>query len=921
MSETQNQIWEFVDSIQASGGISEQMSKQVNLLGGLLGQAAKDLCGDKAYSHIEHLRLLCKDARRKNDTSKQLEAISYVKSLEIIELNEILRSFTAYFHLVNKAEQHEIARINKDRTIKRGSRPESISDSLTSLVQSGITKSEFQTVLNKLDIQPTFTAHPTEARRRSILYKQKMIAQCLDKLTYQTLSEMEQHEIYEQLYHFIQLLFITDEVRSTSLTVKDEVHNGLYFLTGTVWDVIPRIYKDIDLSARQAFKEPVQIPGFLKYRSWIGGDRDGNPFVTADITDFALLEHRNALFELYEKELTELRRELSISSSYVDVPEDLLNVPDVSGLPNEPFRNFVVKIHKSVQDALVDNPETSDYKAEDFLSELIMLQQSLVVSGLPEVASRGRLQELIWRVQSFGFHLAALDVRQHSGMHELAIAELLDRAQITSEYSNLTEDQKTAVLTLELQNPRPLINSSEQLSKETTEVLNVFKVIRKHLKINSDSIGCYIISMTHDVSDMLEVLLLAKEIGLVRFRNGLMESDIDIVPLLETIEDLENGNPLLRALFNNDAYKLHLKSRNSFQEIMLGYSDSNKDGGYWMANWALHKAQNSISKVCHEFSLDFRLFHGRGGTVGRGGGRANKAISALPISCQNGRIRMTEQGEVITFRYALPELAHRHLEQITSAMITATYQAIKDDTSDQKFDEASVYNLMESISKQSMTHYRSLIDHEEFWHWYSDVTPIRHISRLQIASRPVSRAKGARVDLNSIRAIPWNFAWTQTRYNVPGWFGIGKALTDFIEKNPDKIPVLQKLYTDWVFFKSIVNNAQRELARADLITASYYANRIVTGLKTDFHQFIINDFNAATLAIQKITNQDKLMEDQPVIRKSIQLRNPYTDVLNFIQMELMSRWEKIEEGKVDEVLGRNILLSINGLAAAMQSTG
>jgi len=427
--------------------------------------------------------------------------------------------------------------------------------------------------------------------------------------------------------------------------------------------------------------------------------------------------------------------------------------------------------------------------------------------------------------------------------------------------------------------------------------------------------------MTHDVSDMLEVLLLAKEVGLVRYKNGQIESDLDVVPLLETIEDLENGNPLLRSLFNNEAYKLHLKSRNSFQEIMLGYSDSNKDGGYWMANWALHKAQNSISNVCHEFKLDFRLFHGRGGTVGRGGGRANKAISALPANCQNGRIRMTEQGEVITFRYALPEIAHRHLEQITSAMITATYQAMKQEKSQFGFDEASVYTLMEKISKESMNHYRSLIDHEEFWHWYSDVTPIRHISRLQIASRPVSRSKGKRVDLGSIRAIPWNFAWTQTRYNVPGWFGIGKALTDFIRENPSNITVLQDLFSNWIFFKSIVNNAQRELARADLKTASNYANRIQIGLKTNFHEYIIADYNYAVQAILLITKQEKLMDDQVIIRKSIQLRNPYTDVLNFIQMELMSRWENLEEGNIDEVLGRNILLSINGLAAAMQSTG
>lgn len=920
MSDKTQPIWEFVDSITASGGISEQMSKQVNLLGGLLGQAAKELCGEETYQHIETLRLMCKDARKRNDVHKQKEALNFVKNLSLNDLNEILRSFTAYFHLVNKAEQHEIARINKDRTIKRGTRPESIADSISNLVTKGISKEELLKILNQLDIQPTFTAHPTEARRRSILYKQKVIAQCLDKLSHYTLTETEQHEVYEKLYHFIQLLFITDEVRSTSLTVKDEVHNGLYFLTGSVWNVIPRIYKDIDLSVRQHFNESIDIPGFLKYRSWIGGDRDGNPYVTSDITDFALLEHRKALFELYAEELTELRRELSISSHFVTVPEELLNDPDISGLPNEPFRNFVVKIYRQVEDALINNPEQSNYKSEDFLHDLLYLQSSLQIAGLTDISQKGRLQELIWRVRSFGFHLAALDIRQHSAMHELAISELFENAQITNEYSQLADETKIELLTKELQNPRPLINSEEILSKETTEVLSVFKIIKKHLSINIESIGCYIISMTHDVSDMLEVLLLAKEVGLVRYKNGKLNSDIDIVPLLETIEDLENGNPLLRSLFNNEAYKLHLKSRGQFQEIMLGYSDSNKDGGYWMANWALHKAQKSISKVCKEFGLDFRLFHGRGGTVGRGGGRANKAISALPSSCQNGRIRMTEQGEVITFRYALPEIAHRHLEQITSAMINATYLANQNSNSSTPFDEASVYGIMETIAQKSMQAYRGLIDNDEFWQWYSDVTPIRHISRLQIASRPVSRAKGARVDLGSIRAIPWNFAWTQTRYNVPGWFGLGKALSDFITENKDKIPVLQQLYRDWVFFKSIVNNAQRELTRADLQTASHYAKRIELNLNTDFHELIQSDFERAVQAIHVITQQKTLMDDQPVIKKSIQLRNPYTDVLNFIQMELITRWENAGD-KADEVLGRNILLSINGLAAAMQSTG
>lgn len=917
MSDQNQPIWEFVDSINAGGGISVEMSKQVNLLGGLLGQAAKELCGETTYAHIEKLRLLFKDARKNGDETKKQQAYDYIRNLNLLELNEILRSFTAYFHLVNKAEQHEIARINKERTIKQGSRPESVFNAIKQLKQEGATLSEVQELIHSLDIQPTFTAHPTEARRRAILYKQKVVAGLLDRLTYEPLTDWDTHEIYEQLYQFIQLLFVTDEIRSTSLTVKDEIHNGIYFLTGSVWDVIPRIYKDLDLAVRDVYKKPVEIGGFLKYRSWIGGDRDGNPFVTPDLTRFALLENRKALFELYEKELIELRRELSISSRFVKVPEELLNDTSLDGIPNEPFRNYVVKMYNEVKDALVVHPEKSTYSADDFLNELLFLKQSLIHAGLEDVAEKGRLQSLIWRVQSFGFHLASLDIRQHSGQHELAVAELMAKAQLTLNYAELSESEKTTLLTAELKNPRPLTNPHEKLSDDCRHVLDVFHVIKKHITINPDSIGCYIISMTHDVSDLLEVLLLAKEAGLYRYQNGHAESDIDVVPLLETIEDLEMGADLLSELFNNSAYQMQLKARGYFQEIMLGYSDSNKDGGYWMANWALHKAQHSLSQVCDKHKIAFRLFHGRGGTVGRGGGRANKAISALPVSCQNGKIRMTEQGEVITFRYAIPAIAHRHLEQITSAMLISTFQA--QNKRAKAFDESQVYELMETIAKKSMAHYRTLIDHDEFWIWYSEVTPIRHISRLQIASRPVSRSKGPRVDLGSIRAIPWNFAWTQTRYNVPGWFGLGAALSSLLTEQPDSLPVLQKLYDEWIFFKSIVNNAQREMSRCELNTAKWYANRVELGLSKDFHGYITEDFHQAQKALLQITQQKVLMEDSPIIRKSIFLRNPYTDVLNFIQLELMNRWEN--EANRDDLLGRSILLSINGLAAAMQSTG
>ena len=452
------------------------------------------------------------------------------------------------------------------------------------------------------------------------------------------------------------------------------------------------------------------------------------------------------------------------------------------------------------------------------------------------------------------------------------------------------------------------------LSDKSQYVLDALYAIADIKKLEPEAIGTYIISMTHDLSDMLEVLVLLKEAGLWSYRDGVVETDIDVSPLFETVEDLEHSEAFMAQIFEDEIYAAQLKRRDGFQEIMLGYSDSNKDGGYLMANWALNRGQDRLGRVCNKYGITMRLFHGRGGSTGRGGGRANLAIRSMPTSVQNGQIRFTEQGEIISFRYAMPEIASRHMEQIVNAVIISTETKSGKRPENYQPDEY-VTNLFDEMSGKSMKLYRDLIDDGDFWAWYSNVTPIEHIGSLKIASRPVSRKSGADLDFDGLRAIPWVFGWTQTRYNLPGWYGLGTALEHGLN-SADGHKLLGQLYEKWPFFKTVIDNAQLEMSRTRLEIAQLYTQFS----KLDFHTRISAEFDRAEKAILSITGQKELYESSKVIKKSIQLRNPYTDVLNLIQVELMKRWKSAKESEKDD-LGYNMFLSLNGVAAAMQSTG
>ncbi len=906
-------------------GITTPLSEQVHLLGLLLGHAIRQQAGDEILALAEQLRILCKDAATSGKEELRDQAGEIIRSLSSEQIVWLLRGYTGFFYLVNKAEQREIVRINRERqrnATTETPRVESIAEAIHYLKQAGVPFENVLKWIGRLDIQPTFTAHPTEVRRRSIARKQQQVADQLKRLQTQILLPSERDIVIRDIYSQIALLLATDEIRIERPSVIDEVEHALHFLSTCVWQTVPQLYSDLREALKVYYGREAELPTFLRFRSWVGGDRDGNPNVTAEITRAALRLNRQTVIDLYLDELRLLWHDLSISSHFNPVPAELirslqedstsglLTEDEIHSFSNEPYRikvSYMMARLRKMRDGTTLTTEKK-YDHANFVNDLELIQRCLSGGNMPELAVTGHLADLVVRARTFGFHLTALDIRQHSKIHEEAVGQLLATGGVCTNYSSLAEEERLQILERELKNRRPLLPPKAETTGEARMMLEVMDLVAETVELDCDSIGSYIISMTDAVSDVLEVLLLLKEVGLWHYDERQVHCGIDVVPLLETIDDLERAESLMASLFTNPVYRLHLTARDDFQEIMLGYSDSNKDGGYWMANWSLHKAQAVLARVCQQYQVEMRLFHGRGGTIGRGGGRANRAIFAMAQETYNGRIRFTEQGEVISFRYSLPGIAHRHLEQIVNAMLKTMHPESANLGQDSN-------PLMDFLASESMKAYRDLIDDDEFWPWYVQVTPIEQISHLPIASRPASRKAGSEVGFEDLRAIPWNFSWIQTRYNVPGWYGMGSALNKYINEHQSGPNDLQEYYRNWPFFRAVVDNAQAEMARARLDMAKRYAS-LSDGT---FHERIQHDFKLAQRAILQITGQSKLLDNNPVIQKSISLRNPYTDVLNLLQTELLRRWRAFPENNSE--LRQSMFLAINGIAAAMHSTG
>ena len=850
-----------------------------------------------------------------------------------------LKAFTTYFQLVNLAEEHERVRVLRARaeTAYQAAKPmdETIDEAIERLRNEGVTAEQLQLTLHEMLVTPVFTAHPTESKRRTIREVLKRISELLKESNSEDLFEQERELARQQLHDHIVLLWQSDETRDRRPTVMDEVRNtGLYFFENTLLDLVPRMYGELARALERVYPEhQFEIPSFLTYGSWIGGDRDGNPFVTIDVTQKALQAHKATAIDFYRSELLKLYQLLSPSRTRVGYSAELLSSIEADSqfvskadaellerFAQEPYRQKLILIHRRlVQTAAStkhmwegEQPQDRAYQnCQELLADLHLIRDSLMQNKGQQLV-RGQFQRLIRAVDVFGFHLATLDVRQHARHHRAATTEIFAKNQSIENYESLSEDEKVAALVSEIENPRPWTGGKKNdgsfgFSEETDNLLTLFQLIgTAREKLGPAAMKTYIISMTQGASDLLEVLLLAN--------NADLFGQIDIVPLFETVDDLKAAPAIMKTLFENPVYGKHLAARGDQQQIMIGYSDSNKDGGYLQANWMLFTAQRSMAKTCDDHGIKLTLFHGRGGSLGRGGGPTNRAILAQPPESVRGRIRITEQGEVVSSRYSEPEIAHRHLQQLLHASLCSTGTR-------PVFEQIDQWSsVMDELSEFAYQKYRSLVEREDFLHYFQSASPIDQIANLNIGSRPSHRR--ATKTLDDLRAIPWVFAWTQSRTNVPSWYGVGSGFESWLAEGDraERIKTLREMYEQWPFFRTLLSNVHVGMGRADMQIAAEYA-KLAGGDGEKVFEDIKAEYAVSRSVVLEITGGDELLHTEPWLQHSIRVRNPYVDPLNYLQIELLKQLRSASDGEIDPAILKAVSQSVNGVAAGLQNVG
>ena len=915
-----------------------ELARDVRLLGNALGDVLREQGGEALLQTVERIRALTKEARSRqgqDDAEAELDALFGVMTFG--QALPVLKAFTTYFQLVNLAEQKEIVRVNRRRAFEAGDqpRPESVREAVKSLRASGVTADAMRALVGSLSIQIVFTAHPTESKRRSVQEKLHRLSDYLGRLEEPLLSRSDQERLELDIAAETEILWQTDEVRQRRLSVLDEARNILFYFGETLFQVTPRLYADLEKALAQWYPgEVFDIPVFLEYGSWVGGDRDGNPTITLAHTAEVLRLHRDKILSQYIPAVRTLSDRLSQSRHYVGISEalerslaqDAERLPQVASAaagrsPTELYRRKCEFIWERLR--RTQSGDGGGYgSAAEFIADLETIRQSLEQNG-GHYAARRALAPLLFQARLFGFHLARLDIREHKDKYLGALAAVLHDQGI--EWSALTENEKIALLEQEISGRRPLIPTWLAFDDETNTTLGLFRLVSDKMQtLGPEAIGSFILSMASDVSDVLAVLLLAKEAQLTDLSEDGGWSRVDVVPLFETIQDLENAPQVLDTLLSNPLYRRNVSLRGGSQEVMVGYSDSNKDGGYLTANWKLYVAQAHLAAVAQRHGVTLRLFHGRGGAVGRGGGPAGKAILAQPPGSVRGRLKITEQGEVIAARYFDQEIAYRNLEQVVHAVLMASAErGTEADETPPDWAQA-----MEEVSDTAFHAYRTLVyDDPQFVRFFQEATPIGELAQLNIGSRPPKRTASDRIE--DLRAIPWVFSWMQSRYTLPGWYGVGTALSGYADQSPVHLTRLQEMYRRWPFFATMLDNAQMSLAKADMDIAARYARLVGDqGMAQRIYGTIAGEFQRSVAIICRITQQEALLDNQPVLQKSIRLRNPYVDPLSYLQVELLRRLRALPpEGDSEDLKAQRrdlraaVLLSINGVAAGVKNTG
>ncbi|MBA2942050.1 phosphoenolpyruvate carboxylase [Paenibacillus sp. CGMCC 1.16610] len=917
-------------------GTNNLLRRDVRFLGHILGEVLVHQGGNDLLDVVEKIREMSKSLRAHYVIEIYDEFKETISSLDPEIRHQVIRAFAIYFQLVNIAEQNH--RIRRKRDYERSSgesvQPGSIESIVQELRNNHIPFAEVQEILKSISLELVMTAHPTEAMRRAVLDINLRISEDMMKLDNPMLTSREREQLREKLLGEVLNLWQTDELRDRKPTVIDEVRNGLYYFDETLFDVLPEVYHELERCLNKYYPQDTwHVPSFLKFGSWIGGDRDGNPSVRANVTWETLGLHRQLALQKYEEVLKETLENMSFSKNIVTVSDALLesiqcdrvalgNVQDVWRNEKEPYRIKTTYMIEKVHNTGNPNVPTSQkYNSPDeFISDLQIIDASLRSHFADYVADK-YIKKLIRQVELFGFHLAALDIRQHSKEHESAMTEILAKMGITSDYSKLSEKEKISLLTDVLNDPRPITSTYLDYSEGTKECLDVYRTVGEAQKeFGRNCINSYLISMTQGASDLLEVVVFAKEAGLYRKENdGSVTSTLQSVPLFETIDDLHAAPGIMSTLLAIPAYRDSLDPETQLHEIMLGYSDSNKDGGVITANWELRMALQDITEAAKKFGVKLKFFHGRGGALGRGGMPLNRSILAQPVETLGGGIKITEQGEVLSSRYSLQGIAYRSLEQATFALITASKLSL----SPQRLPQEDKWEtIMRGISEQAQTKYQDLIFRDEdFLTFFKESTPLPEIGELNIGSRPSKRKNSDRFE--DLRAIPWVFSWTQTRYLLPAWYAAGTGLQSFYQGNAANLETLKEMYEDWSFFRTMIDNLQMALAKADLQIAKEYGNLVKeSAIAERIFNLIREEYELTSSIILQITGQQEILDNVPVIQESIRLRNPYVDPLSYMQVELLTELRALRENNEDDaILLREVLLTINGIAAGLRNTG
>jgi phosphoenolpyruvate carboxylase len=897
-------------------GAFRALRADVDYLGRTLGECLKELEGEAFFELVERVRALTKALRAApEDAARRRELEEVLGSLGTEHAERLLRAFSVYFQLINLAEEVHRVRVNRLREAQatpEAPRRESVAAAVKALRDDGWSAEEVRRFIEGLDIQPTLTAHPTEVKRYTVRLKLERIASRLRARSELELSPQARRRLEGELAAEVASLWRTRELTSEKPTVTDEVKSALYYFQRSLLGAVPRLMQDLEDALESLYgraRSEAPLPPVVRFRSWIGGDRDGNPFVTPEVTEAAYALQSEVALGQHLADLEGLVQRLSQWGGRTRVSAEL--EAELAALPperrprrfaGEPYRLKLAVTYAELRRAreALERGELPPGAAERYLEDLRMVEESLWEGGEGRVAE-AFVRPVRYRAAAFGVHLAALDLREHSSLHEVAVADLLRYAGVCDDYAAQPEAARVVLLARELLSKRPLAPEDAPLEEETRRALGFLRALRRlRARYGAAAVGSYIVSMTAGVSDILEPLLLAKQAGI---------PDLDVTPLFETLADLRAAPRILRELFSLPVYLEHVRGR-GVQEVMIGYSDSNKDAGFLAANWALYEAQERVAAVCREVGVPLRLFHGRGTSIGRGGGPAGRAILAQPPGTLGGRMRLTEQGEALSERYTDPDLAHRHLEQLAHAFILSSGRGARGDLPEppERYREA-----MTRAAEGARARYRALLEEDGFLDFYHTVTPIEEISRLKIGSRP-ARRQGER-SLANLRAIPWVFSWTQCRANVPGWFGLGTGLSAVDGA------LLREMYEQWSFFRTILDFAQMSLAKADMGVFTAYLTLVPEALRERFWPLIEREYRLSVQQVTEVTGQPLLASD-PTLARGIELRNPYVDPISYVQVELLRRLRALPEGAPERSgLEEAVMISLLGVATGLRNTG